>query len=538
MLPIKLFSGAGHRTRRPRLLRRFCAMAAVGAVGLAAAGCGGGGGSGGGGGATSGSQAKTVLRIGEPYTIYGGYYPNIADISSSGISTAMEVSLGYSALFHMQPDGTTVPELASSGEYLNSAKTAYEFTLIHNVKFSDGTPLNAASMVAWMNFYMKQPYGYQALLGAHAQFTAVGQWTVKMSYSDPVQNMSTVLSDVGDYLGTPASEKCIANPKLFTNATCGTGPYVLNAASVVPNSTYTYSPNPYYYNQSAIKFSQVVVKVIPNPATELSALEAGQLDLADIGSDSSTVAAAKSAGMNVLSAAASSYTWDVNEKDPATTALANIKVRQAISYALNRPALCQLIGPGGYATATQLFPNTDVPDPTYSYYTYDPTKAKALLAAAGYGSGLNLTLAYYFARTQDMTMFEGMAQQLSAVGITLKGIDATNPTGETKNAGALLTYLYNATPAEYGIFMKPGAGNGTQFFGTDPTIISLYEQGLHAANPVPAWKQMWQYESQQAYNIHICSLQNIWYESNRVTGAMVTSPRIAAVLISDLSPEK
>jgi peptide/nickel transport system substrate-binding protein len=537
MQPVKRFDASRHRTRRSALLRRCCALAAAGAVVAVTGGCGGGT-------ATSAAQTKPVLRIGEPYTIYGpGYYPNIAYISSSGLSTALEVSLGYSALFHMQPDGTTVPELASSGQYLNSAKTAYEFTLIHGVRFSDGSPLNAASMVAWLNFWAKQPYGYQALLGAHPQFTAVGQWTVKMSYANPVQNMPAVLSDDGDYLGTPASEKCIANPKLFTNATCGTGPYVLDTAAVVPNDTYTYNPNPYYYDKAAIKYKQVVVKVITSPATALSAIEAGQLDLADIASISSTVPAAKAAGIKVLSAPAATFTWDVNEKDPLTPALANVKVRQAISYALDRPALCQLIGAGGYATPTQLFPTTDVPDPGFNYYTYDPAKAKALLAAAGYGNGLKLTLAYFFARTEDMTLFEGMAQELSAVGITLTGVNAAagaaNPQAAPHNGGALLTYQTNTTPAQYGLYLNPSvAGNGVQFFGDDPTIVSLYNKGLNAANPIPYWQKMWEYESEQAYNINICSVQNIWYESNRVTGAVVTAPRIAGVLINDLSPPK
>jgi peptide/nickel transport system substrate-binding protein len=531
MQPVRRLDEAGHRTRRSARLRRCCALVAAGAVVAVTGACSSGSAT-----STSAAQTKPVLRIGEPYTIYGGYYPNIGDISASGAAAAMEVSLGYAALFHMQPDGATVPELASSGQYLNTAKTAFEFTLIHGVRFSDGSPLNAASMVAWLNFYAKQPYGYQALLGPHPQFTAVGQWTVKMSYANPVQNMAGVLSDDGDYWGTPASEKCIADPKLFTNGTCGTGPYVLDTAAVVPNDTYTYYPNPYYYDKAAIKFREVIVKVIPSPATELSAIEAGQLDLADIASISSTVPAAKAAGIKVLSAPAATFTWDVNEKDPLTPALANVKVRQAISFALDRPALCQLIGAGGYATPSQVFPTTDVPDPGFSYYTYDPAKAKALLAAAGYGSGLKLTLAYYPSQTQEMTMLEAMAQELSAVGITLTGVNATNPEAEPHSGGALLTYLNNTMSAQYNLYLSPTSSNLVQYFGDNPTMVSLYAQGLHAANPVPYWKELLEYESEQAYNINMCNLGNIWYESNRVTGADITTPRIAAVLINDLSP--
>jgi len=483
------------------------------------------------------AAAKPTLRIGLPYSAFQ-YYKNIADIPNSGQSGALELSLGYSSLFHMEPNGTVVGELASSGSYFNpgtGAQKGFEFTLIHGVRFSDGTPLTAAAMVDYLDFYAKQVGGYQGLFGKDPKFTAVGKWEVRMVLTVPVNDMETVLSDVGDFWGTPASPACVANPTLFTNATCGTGPYKLDTAVSVPNSSYVYVPNPYYYDKAAVKYSRVIEDIIPEPASELAALQAGQLNFAYVASDSSTVSAARSAGLKVESAPIGAYQLLLNEKDPSTSALTNSLVREAISYALDRPALAQLVGPGGYAEATDLFPVTDISDPSYAgHFTYDPAKARALLAQAGYSNGLTLNLALIEARTQDQTMFNGVAQELKAVGITLNPINYTSPSSIFSNAGYLLTTIGNTTQVQYSSWLS--AGNPVTTWPADSYMVSLYNKAIRATNPVPDWRQMLQYESQESYFVTICSVSGIWYVTKSVQGVDVTGPRIGAVLINELSP--
>lgn len=483
------------------------------------------------------AAAKPTLRIGLPYSGFE-YYANIAEVPNSGQSGALEVSLGYSSLFHMEPNGTVVGELASSGSYFNpgtGAQNGFKFTLVHGVRFSDGTPLTAATMVDYLDFYAKQIGGYQGLFGKDPKFTAVGKWEVRMVLPVPVADMETVLSDVGDFWGTPASPACVANPKLFTNATCGTGPYKLDTAASVPNSSYVFVPNPYYYDKAAVKYSRVVEDIIPAPSSELAALQAGQLNLAYIASDSSTVAAAKAAGLKVYSAPVGAYQLLLNEKDPSTSALSNSLVRQAISYALDRPALAQLVAPGGYAKATDLFPVTDVSDPAYaSHFTYNPAKARSLLAQAGYSSGLTLNLALIEARTQDQTMFNGVAQELKAVGITLNPVNYTSPGSIFNNAGYLLTTIGNTSQVQYSSWLS--AGNPVTTWPVDSYMVSLFNKAIRAPNPVSDWTQMLQYESEQSYFVTICSVSGIWYVSKSVQGVDVTAPRIGAVLISELSP--
>jgi peptide/nickel transport system substrate-binding protein len=528
------------RERRIALVGRRCwvTLGLVICV-VALIGCGGssGGSTNKSGGSTpaGSSAAKSVLRIGLPYSAYQ-FYPNPAAISTSGGSSALEYSIAYSSLFHLLPDGSTVGELATSGHYFNTGRgpdTGFLLTLRHGVEFSDGSPLNAAAVVDWFNFYAKQVGGFNGLFGPKPTFTAVGQWTVRMKLSQPTANLPRILSDDGDYWGTIASPKCVANPKLFTNATCGAGPYMLDSAATVPNSSYSYVPNPHYYDTAAVKYSGVDIKVIPLASSTLAALQAGQLDFASVGADTTTVASAKAAGLTVLSAPSAAYQLLLNLKDPSTKALQNVKVRQALSYALNRPALAQLIGAGGYSAASQVFPVTDVSSSTVSNsFTYDPAKAKALLAAAGYAHGLHLGIVIVTARSQDQKMYAGIAQELSAVGITTTAVNYT-PAAVSQNAAYLGTQFANTTPSQYLVYLKPSP---IQTFGTNQTVVSLYDQGARASNPVPAWTKLWEYVSKQAYFVTVCTVSNIWYASDRVGGLQVTEPRVGAVLIGDLHP--
>jgi peptide/nickel transport system substrate-binding protein len=215
--------------------------------------------------------------------------------------------------------------------------------------------------------------------------------------------------------------------------------------------------------------------------------------------------------------------------------LRNPKVREAISYALDRPALAHLVAPG-YAKADDFFPVTDVSDPSFaSYYKYNVAKAKSLLAAAGYPHGLTLNLTLIEARTQDQTMFGGVAQDLSRAGITLKAVNFTAPNTPTTNAGYLLTMIGAPTQSQYNAWIAPGSPGNT--WGTAPTLAKLYSKGLDAGNPASDWTKMWEDEAKAAFDVSICSVSGIWYVSHSVTGVNVTASRIGAPLISEISPK-
>jgi peptide/nickel transport system substrate-binding protein len=99
-------------------------------------------------------------------------------------------------------------------------------------------------------------------------------------------------------------------------------------------------------------------------------------------------------------------------------------VRQAISYALNRKHLDQVINPIINPPLTHVLPpevngSTDLPS-SYNPYPYNPTKAKQLLAAAGYKNGLTVIMLYRPSTTTGAALAHAAQSDLAKVGIKLK----------------------------------------------------------------------------------------------------------------------
>src|SRR5665647_290087 len=105
-------------------------------------------------------------------------------------------------------------------------------------------------------------------------------------------------------------------------------------------------------------------------------------------------------------------------------ALGKLAVRQALEYGLNRTNLIQDGGgPKVSPPLTQVLPpGITGSAPSYSQYNYDPTKAKQLLASAGYSSGLTLKFLYRPASLLSSNMFQTIQSDLGKIGITVVGV--------------------------------------------------------------------------------------------------------------------
>jgi peptide/nickel transport system substrate-binding protein len=138
----------------------------------------------------------------------------------------------------------------------------------------------------------------------------------------------------------------------------------------------------YYYHHAAIRFSKVVVRVIPSPASMLEAMTTGQVDVAQ-GTTSTADAAAAFAGIDVLYASqAVGGLWFLDRSGTLSPPIADVRVRRALNYAIDRRAITEsLIGRYGEPTSEVI--TTDGFDPEFQdYYEYDPARARALLAEA------------------------------------------------------------------------------------------------------------------------------------------------------------
>ncbi len=140
-------------------------------------------------------------------------------------------------------------------------------------------------------------------------------------------------------------------------------------------------------------------------------------------------------------------------------ALHNVKVRQALEYAINRDHLVQSLGgPSINPPLNHVLPENILGSKKVDGYAYDANKAKALLAEAGYPSGLTLKLLYRNASEAGRKVFATLQQDLRQAGITLTGVPSPNADFYTK-------YLQVPSVAQRGVWDLALAGWGADWYG-------------------------------------------------------------------------
>jgi peptide/nickel transport system substrate-binding protein len=342
------------------------------------------------------------------------------------------------------------------------------------------------------------------------------------------------LSEDSINLGFVPSPKGVAKPSTLNTATDGAGPYMAVPSQTVIGNHYTFVPNPNYYDPSAVHYSKVIVKVITQPSTRLAEITSGQADVAF--GDFTTVAAAKKAGLNVVSASSGWAGFLIIDRSPTfkdgTTPnpLSKLQVRQALNYALDRNAIVKgLLGTAG--TPTSEMATADGWDPKVAnYYAYDPAKAKSLLAAAGYPNGFTLTsLDQTFSGTLGDPLLQAMAKYFQAVGVKLDIKDPGSSVPQWVQA-----YVSGSYPAS-GFYQSPAdlmSVDYQAFFGPtsygnhgwlDSTLDNLSHQGAAAADPTKYWTAMSDRIVMQAEQAPVMTFDSFWYAKKNVGGVAFTA---------------
>ena len=114
-------------------------------------------------------------------------------------------------------------------------------------------------------------------------------------------------------------------------------------------------------------------------------------------------------------------------------ALSNVKVRQALSYAINRNNIIQVLGgPEVAPPLTHVLPPSILGSQDNDPYPYDPNKAKQMLADAGFPNGLTLKFLYRNASEGSSKAFATVQQDLTKAGITVQGVPSPNADFYTK----------------------------------------------------------------------------------------------------------
>ena len=372
--------------------------------------------------APTGIVGQTLtLQFNEPVSAN----PALEGTSESDIAFG---AIDYDSLIYQLGNGQYVGDLATSWGYApNSKNEVFNLTLRSGVHFSDGSLLTPASVVNSLE-YFKSAHGPQAgYLAALTSAKATGTNTVQLTFAAPEPDLPFLLSqyqDIGQIIGPQG----LANPQLLTTTSDGTGPWVLSAAQSVANSQYVFTLNPHYWNPAAVHYKQVVVKVITDAQTALSAAESGQVD-ALLSLPSTAQQSAKSQNLTTFAQPFSIASLILMGRSDPKSPLSNLKVRQAINDAVDRSSLAKGLG-GGSAVPTDEFalPGSTGYDPAEaSTYAFDVAKAKSLLSQAGYGSGFKLNVLDTLALDPNGDIGAALKTELASVGIDVTLTETPSP---------------------------------------------------------------------------------------------------------------
>ncbi|MEO5834583.1 MAG: ABC transporter substrate-binding protein, partial [Nakamurella sp.] len=357
------------------------------------------------------------------------------------------------------------PSLAESWTPSKDGLT-WTFKIRQGVTFSDGTPLDAAAVC----FNLDRMYSQTGAGATQAQYwsdtmggfkdqvdaagVAVPSIYASCTASDPgtaVIALTRVTSKFPNILGLPsfsiqsptALAKYDANnvaaegdsfkyPAYALEHPTGTGPFTFSKYDTA-NNTVTLTRNEDYWGDKA-KSKTLIFKIIPDEAARKQELQAGSIDGYDLPSPGDWDALS-AAGYQVLVRPAFNVLY-LGLNPLNNPALKDLKVRQAIAYALNRDELVSSQLPVGAEVAQEFYPKTvDGWTDTVTQYPYDLEKAKSLLAEAG---ASDLTLNFWWPTQVSRPympnpsgIFQAFKADLEAAGITV------NETSKPWNGGYL-----------------------------------------------------------------------------------------------------
>jgi peptide/nickel transport system substrate-binding protein len=437
------------------------------------------------------------------------------------------MDLAYASLIRANPNGSYSPNLAASWRYIGKGNRKFEIVLHKGLKFSDGTPLNSQAVKTYLDYYGKANGPFASNEKIISNIATPNPTTVVLTLSVANPALQYIFSEDG-LLGDIISPKAIAgNTSALGTTTDGAGPYELNTSETVEGSSYVFTPNPYYYDPSGRHYAKVVVNVYSSFNTAFQAVEAGQVQW--VQSSTTYVGQAKSAGLaTVIRPNGVNGLFILDHAGTIVPAFANVKVRQAINYALNRPALAsaieqsagvpleQLESPGfqGYSKQAE------------STYSYDVAKAKSLLAQAGYPNGLTFNCITDGFNPTDEPLAEAIQQELSAIGVTMKiTTDATFPSyasDELSGKYPATVFTWNSGAMYYVVDELLGPdGVINPFHNSNPAITTLTKKASSA--PLATGNKVWQRLSllvtKQAWFAPAIVAENVFLTSKNLTGA-------------------
>jgi peptide/nickel transport system substrate-binding protein len=286
------------------------------------------------------------------------------------------------------------PELAESYKIVDD-KTI-DFELRKNVKFHDGEPMTADDVVYTLNLVSSKDYNarYQIAVSWIESAEKLGDYSVRLHMKAPNPLALEMLA--GNLPIYPKAYYEKVGTAGMGVKPVGTGPYKL--VDAIPGSRYVFERFDDYYAGSpkgAARIKRLIVRILPEANTQYAELLNGGLDWIwrVPPDDAKNLARRPNVEVQQTEIMRFAYIAFNPNFDGGKSPLADVRVRRAMNYAVNRAAIVRaLIGKVSRVMTTPCFPKQFGCTTDVAKYDYDPAKAKTLLAEAGYPNGFSTEL--------------------------------------------------------------------------------------------------------------------------------------------------
>jgi peptide/nickel transport system substrate-binding protein len=464
------------RSRRRSARARAGALVAAAATALLLAGCSGGDGvdlDNGDDGASAGSGSSRGI------TVAIGGEPDQLDPHKTTSYFSFEVLENvYDTLVEPDENLEMQPALATSWD-LSDDQLTWTFHLRKGVTFQDGSDFTADDVVYSFNRIIDDKLSTAWRFSAVKDIEAVDPETVRITVGQPSPNL---LSSIGGFKGVAIVEKKNVQSGDITTAPVGTGPY--SVADFTSGDHIDLEANPDYWGGKPA-IPTIRYRFISNGATAIAALKAGEIDWTDSIPPQQVETLADDDSIELGQVPSNDYWYlALNERRKPFD---DVRVRQAISYAIDRDAIAQVTS-YGTATVNELaIPQESTWYTEYDGYTHDTDKAQQLLDEAGvHDLTMELMVSSDYPETVDAAQV--IADELDDVGITLKirTLDFGTWLDEQSKGNFDMLYmgwLGNIDPDDF-YYSQHHTDGGSNYQGySNPEVDKLLDAGRTETDP-------------------------------------------------------
>jgi len=431
----------------------------------------------------------------------------------------------YDTLIDVDTEMNFIPSLAESWEQPDDL--TYIFKLREGVKFHNGREMTAEDV----------KYSFERVLNPDTaaigksyydsidSIEAVDTYTVKFTLKEPFAPFMTNLTSL--YGAIVPKEVVEENGNLMQKA-CGTGPFMLK--EWIPDNKVILEKNPDYFVEGEPRLDAIEYYVMTDESARVAALRTGSVDVIKLPASSIPLVEGNN-DINILEYQSNDYSYVGFNLD--LDKFKDVRVRQAISLAINRQEIIDLVYDGN-AKVTGFVPEAmgrwAIDFQAEELYKQNIEKAKQLMAEAGYADGFETTIAVGLLDDINATG-EVLQKQLEQIGIkaTIQNLESGQYVDAWKNRTHEMMVGRNGAgtdPNRAVAFFFSSTGSANVWGYSNPEVDELCNQGkvtVDEAEREAIYKEAQKLIVNDVPNLFIASPMEYYFARKNVLGFVPTT---------------